>query len=166
MSLLKLCAWLQATPVGVLVRESLWVFPTLVAIHILGLAASVGLVVWFDLRLLDAHMRESSAARVYGQIMPWALGGFVVMWVSGALLVSGFATAAYGNVYFRVKVAALALAGLNALLYHCVTARRMAQQHGRVSKPPSARLAGLISIVLWVVVIMAGRMLSYTLYSH
>jgi hypothetical protein len=98
--------------------------------------------------------------------MPWAFGGFLVMVVSGVTLASGFATAAYGNVYFRVKMVALLLAAVNALVYHRITERRVANWDGAADTPLPARMAGLISIVLWVIVILAGRMISYTLYAR
>ena len=165
-SILRLCQWLEQTPVGLLVRESQYGFPILVAIHIAGLWLSAGIVVWFDLRLLGVSMRRVPARTVYRQLMPWAFGGFMVMVVSGGMLASGFATAAYANVYFRVKMVALLLAGVNAVVYHRITARRMAQRDGAARLPWPARAAGLLSIAAWTIVILAGRMISYTLYSH
>ena len=90
-SILRLCQWLEQTPVGLLVRESQYGFPILVAIHIAGLWLSAGIVVWFDLRLLGVSMRRVPARTVYRQLMPWAVGGFLVMIVSGGMLASGFA---------------------------------------------------------------------------
>ncbi len=163
--LLNLCAWLEATPAGTWVRESLYGFPILVAIHILGLTLSAGIVVWFDLRLLGISMRRVAVSTVYRRLMPWAFVGFTSMFVSGGVLLSGFAVSAYGNWYFRLKMAALLLAGVNALVYHKVTERRIAEWEFAERPPSPARLAGLLSIVLWITVIMAGRMVAYTLYS-
>jgi hypothetical protein len=165
-SILKLCEWLEATPAGVFVRESLYGFPILVAIHILGLTLSVGTVVWFDLRLLGVSMSRVAVSQVYRRLMPWAFGGFAVMFMTGGLLLSGFATSAYGNLYFRAKMIALLLAGVNALVYHTVTERRIAQWDAAARIPWPARMAGLISVTLWAMVIMAGRMVAYTLYSR
>jgi hypothetical protein len=111
-------------------------------------------------------MRQSTPMRVYRQVMPWAFAGFATMVISGALLLSGFATAAYGNLYFRVKVAALLLAAVNAVIYHRVTERRLTREASGLPSPVAARFAALTSIALWMVVILAGRMMSYTLYSH
>jgi uncharacterized protein DUF6644 len=166
MSLLNFCTWVEGTPIGLFVRESLWGFPTLVAIHIMGLAVSAGMVVWFDLRLLGWSMRGSPVSMVYRQLMPWAFGGFFVMFVTGSLLLTGAAVAAYGNLYFRVKASALVLAGVNALVYHTVTERGIRDWNEAARPPLPARMAGLISVVLWGTVILAGRMMSYTLYSH
>ena len=155
---------LENSQVGVLVRESLYGFPILVGIHILGLVLSVGTFLWFDLRLLGFALRSAAVSRVYRHIIPWATSGFMVMFLSGAMLFTGYATKAYGNPYFRVKVAALLLAGLNAALYHVVTERGQPAWDTATRLPPAARAAGLISLLLWATVIMCGRLMAYTMY--
>ncbi len=86
------------------------------------------------------------------------------MFVSGGFLLAGFATAAYDNLYFRVKAAAILLAGLNAVVYHLVTERHIARWDTGVRPAGAARAAGLMSILLWALVILAGRMMSYTMF--
>lgn len=164
MSLLNVCEWLEATAVGVFARESANGFQILVAIHILGLTVSVGTLVWFDLRLAGVSMPRCPVSTVYRRLMPWTLAAFVVMFISGACLFTGFATKAYGNVYFRLKLAAIVLAGLNALFFHLVTERRIARWDNDAQPPLAARVAGVISIVIWTGVILAGRMMSYTMF--
>lgn len=147
-----------------LVRESLWGFQILVAIHIMGLALSVGTLAWFDLRLSGLTMALMPVSGVYRRLIPWAAVGFVVMFVSGGLLFIGFAASAYGNVYFRIKLLALASAGVNAAVYHRFTERDLARWDADPCPPLAARLAGGASLLLWTVVILCGRMISYTLY--
>lgn len=155
--------WLEATSLGLLVRESLWGFPIIVAVHIMGLTLSIGTLVWFDLRLLGVSMQGHRASAMYRRLMPWMFTGFAMMLVSGFMLLAGFATAAYDNVYFRIKVAAMLLAALNAFVYHRFTERRIAQWDAG-APPTGARAAGLVSIGVWAVVIIAGRMMSYTMF--
>jgi hypothetical protein len=162
--LLELANWLENTSAGVMVRESQWGFPILVAIHLFGLTLSVGVVIWFDMRLLGISMRSCSVSEVYRRLMPWAFVGFVVMFVSGGLLLAGFATAAYGNTYFRIKVATLLLAGLNAVWYHSRTERTIAGWDDNAKPPLMARMAGLTSFTAWMAVVFAGRMMSYTMF--
>ena len=164
MSVLSFCKWLEATPVALMVRESLWGFQILAAIHIMGLALSVGTFVWFDLRLLGLAMTRVRVTDVYRRLMPWAGVGFLVMFTTGALLFAGSATNAYGNLAVRIKLSAIALAGVNALVYHLLTERQIAAWDAAPRPPLGARVAGLISIALWTSVILAGRMISYTLY--
>jgi hypothetical protein len=157
-------AWLEATSVGVMVRESLWAFPILVAVHIMAITISVGLLVWFDLRLLGVSMVRYRASMMYRRLMPWMFSGFAVMVASGLLLLAGFATPAYGNVYFRIKMSAMALAAVNAFVYHRYTERRIAEWDGAAAPPAGARSAGLVSICVWAIVIMAGRLMAYTMF--
>jgi hypothetical protein len=156
--------WLEATSLGVLVRESPWGFPILVAFHIMGIMLSVGTLVWFDLRLLGISMTGVKASRMYRRLMPWMFTGFAVMFITGFMLLAGFATAAYDNVYFRVKVLAMVLAAVNALVYHRFTERRIIQWDDVPGPPTAARMAGLVSISVWMTVIIAGRMMSYTMF--
>ena len=80
------------------------------------------------------------------------------------MLFIAFATSAYANVYFRIKAFAILLAGVNALLYHVTTERTIGGWDDAARPPLPARLAGLTSIVVWTVVILAGRMMSYTVF--
>lgn len=163
MTLMQIFEWLEATSVGALIRESAWGFPIVVALHLMGITLSVGTLVWFDLRLLGASMTGVQASLIYRRLMPWMCTGFAVMFITGFLLLAGFATAAYDNLYFRIKISAMVLAAANAFVYHRFTERRIAQWDAGVP-PTGARAAGLVSMCVWAVVIVAGRMMSYTMF--
>lgn len=162
--LLSIAKSLEQTPIALLVRESLWGFQITVALHILGMILSVGTVVWMDLRLLGLSMRRVPVSVAYRQLMPWAGAGFVVMLVTGSMLLMAYASNAYENPYFRAKLLALTLAGLNALVYHTTIERRIDQWDAQAHPPLPARMAGLLSILLWAGVVLAGRLTAYTLY--
>lgn len=164
MSLMQVVVWLEARWGSRWVQESLYGFAIVVAIHIVGLTLSVGTLVWFDLRLLGVSMLRIPVSQLYRRLMPWFLCGFGVMFLSGGTLLAAYATSAYGNLYFRIKATALVLAGMNAFFYHRVTERQIHRwDEARVPALP-ARAAGLISILVWGVVIFAGRMMSYTMF--
>lgn len=165
MSVLEFCEWIENTPLGVLARESSYGFQILAGLHILGLTVSVGALVWFDLRLLGVSMPRCPVSEVYRRLMPWMFSGFAVMFITGVLLFSGFATRAYGNLYFRLKLVAMVLAGANAWYFHFKTERGIAEWDEGVRPPLPARFAGLVSIVMWAAVILAGRMMSYTMFT-
>ena len=164
MLLFQVAEWLESTSVARWVQESLYGFALVVAIHILGLTLSVGTLIWFDLRLLGVSMLRIPVSQLYRRLMPWTLSGFAVMFASGGILLAAYATSAYGNLYFRIKAVALLLAGINAFFYHRVTERQIhTWDEARLPSLP-ARAAGLISILVWGVVIFAGRMMSYTMF--
>ena len=160
----NLFVWLENTPVGLFARESLYGFQILAAMHILGLTVSVGTLFWFDLRLLGVSMVRCPVSEVYRRLMPWMLSGFALMLTTGGLLFTGFATKAYGSTYFRLKILAIVCAGVNALVFHLVTERNIVAWDAQPRPPGPARLAGLVSILLWTTVIICGRMMSYTMF--
>ena len=164
MSILKVCHWLETTAAALIVRRSAYGFQVVAGLHILGLTLSVGTLLWFDLRLLGVTMRQCAVSEVYRRLAPITLTGFVLMGVTGAWLFSGFATKAYGNAAFRIKLAALVLAGVNALVFHLLTERDRAGWDHAARSPRAARAAGLISLVLWATVILCGRVMSYTMF--
>lgn len=156
--------WLRAleqTRIGELVRES-W-FPYLEGTHVLALSLSVGTVMWFDLRLLGAAMRSRSVSEVFHSLKGWMFAGFTVMFVTGALLFAAHATKAYESRSFRAKLALLLLAGINTLVFHLTIDRRRVEWDNTPVPPRAARLAGLLSLVLWLSVITAGRLVAYDL---
>ena len=160
----QVATWLEATRIAVWVQESQFGFAIAVGVHILSLMLSVGMLVWFDLRLLGVSMLRIPISHLYRRLMPWILTGFVLMFVSGGVLLAAYAGAAFGNVYFRLKVAAILLAGVNAFFYHRFTERQIARWDEARTPSRPARAAGLISIVLWAGVILAGRAMSYTIF--
>jgi hypothetical protein len=162
MSLLELFLWIENTRVGTAIRESLYFFPLVETGHVLGLAISVGTIVWFDLRLLGVAMRHDPVSEVFEQLKHWMRAGFSIMFVTGGLLFWSEATRAYASFYFWLKLALLMLAGLNILVYHWGIDRHRSEWDKAPIPPLSARVAGLISIVLWLGVIAAGRIMAYT----
>jgi len=164
MTLSTILEWLEGTALAGLIQESLYGFPAVVAVHILGLMLSVGTLLWVDLRLLGLCLRTRRVAEIYRGLAPWFAAGFAMMFASGVVLFTAFATAAYANVFFRMKIVAIVLAALNAVAFHRLSGRSATWD--TAPQPPAAvRIAGLISLVLWVGVIVAGRMMSYTMFS-
>ena len=156
--------WLHAleqTWIGEVVRES--AFPYVEGTHVLALSLSVGAVVWFDLRLLGAAMQSRPVSEVFASVRHWMTAGFVVMFVTGFMLFAAHATKAYESRIFRVKMAMLVLAGLNMLIFHLTTDRRRSEWNEAPVPPAAARMAGLLSLVLWLSVIAAGRFFAYEL---
>lgn len=159
----ELLQWLEASAPAALIQTSLYGFVIAVAVHLLGLTLSVGTLLWVDLRMMGVALRSLPLRAVYRGLAPWFLFGFAVMLTSGAGLFAAFATAAYESFYFRIKMAAIALAAVNAIVFHFVIARR--EDDAADARPTLAvRAAGFTSLALWIVVILCGRMMSYTIF--
>ncbi|HTW23310.1 MAG TPA: DUF6644 family protein [Candidatus Baltobacteraceae bacterium] len=162
MLILRLCTWLESTQVAAAIRESTWLFPTIETIHVLSIVIVVGSIAMFDLRLLDLGSRDRSVTDVYNDVMPWTRSSFVCAVIAGALLFSSSATKYYANVPFRLKMLALLLAGLNTAYFELWTRRSIASWNIAPRTPRAAKLAGGISLVLWIVVVACGRWIGFT----
>ena len=163
-SLFRLFEWLGNTPWSVALHESRYAFLVVLTVHVLTLAVFVGTAMMIDLRLLGVTMRRVPVSEVMERLVPWSGAGLLLMLTSGALLFYAAPLVRYQNIFFRLKMAALVLALLNAWLFRRTVYRRIADWD-RVPVPPrQARLAGALSLVLWVIIITAGRMMAYQDY--
>ncbi len=137
--------------------ESLFAYPVVQGVHVLALAFAVGLLGLADLRLAGILLPQHSEREIVSGLRPWFIGGFSVLLVTGLLLFLPKATQLYANPLFLVKLALIALAGLNALWFE-LNYRRGDVVAWRYLSP---RAAGLISLGLWITIIVLGRLLAY-----
>jgi hypothetical protein len=88
------------------------------------------------------------------------------MVVSGALLFYAIPVKTYLNVFFRLKVAFLLMAGLNVAVFQATASRRMARWDLDLRPPPGARVAGGLSLALWALIVVCGRMIAYNWFDQ
>ncbi len=161
MSLLPFCQWLADTPGSIALHESLFMYPLVESAHVLTLCLFLGMAIMFDLRLLGLTLIRVPITEMKKRLGPWMVAGFMVMVVTGVALFYAIPVRSYQSVFFRIKVVALALAGLNAWVFHTTIDRRVAEWDLAPKPPRAARRAGATSLVLWAIIVVAGRMIAY-----
>jgi hypothetical protein len=159
-----LIVWMNDSPIGTGIRESIWAFPIIEATHVLALALSVGVLIWFDLRLMGWGMKHTPISQIHRQVMPLATFGFLIMFVTGFLLFWSEAIKCYTSGFFRAKVVFLLAAGINAAIFELSTKKTIHEWDKYPIPPMRARMAGLVSIISWTAVIAAGRATAYNLF--
>lgn len=164
MSLLPFCEWLASTEWSIALHESLYMYPLVESAHVLTLCLFVGMSVLLDLRLLGLALRPVPLTDITKRLMPWMIAGFIVMVITGLLLFYAIPVRSYQNVFFRLKVIFLILAGLNAWTFHNTIYRHVDEWEHDAVPPARARFAGAASLVLWACIIIAGRMIAYNWY--
>jgi hypothetical protein len=160
MSILQICEWIANTSVSVGIRESIWTYPIIESVHVLGLTLFLGLLLLWDTRLLGFVLRRVPVSALWRQLFPWIAFGAIIITISGTLLFWSDPVKFYGNIFFRTKVVALVLAAANALAYHLGIERRLVQWD-TASTPRAAKIAGATSIAIWAVVVVVGRLIAY-----
>ena len=159
--ILSFCQWLETTPPAAALRDSVWVFNLTEVVHTLGIIFVAGTIMLVDFRLLGLGLKRMPVSHVVSRVVPRTLWGFGLMLVSGACLFSAEAVKLYSSPAFRIKLVLLSLAGLNALIFHRTVYRQAADWDEALVAPPRARLAGLLSLILWMCIIAAGRAIAY-----
>ncbi len=165
MSFLSVFEWLAHTRASVAMTESVWAFPIVESIHVLSLCLFLGMTTILDLRLLSLVMRDLPVSEVATRLLPWTAAGFVLMVVSGALTFLNAPVRYYENMFFRIKMAALLLAGLNVWVFHTGIWRKVAAWDRHAVAPFRARLAAGLSLFLWACIVVAGRMIAYNWFN-
>jgi len=114
-----------------------------------------------DLRLLGFVTTKQRVSHIIEQLEPLAIKGFIVMFISGLLLFIAEPLKCYNTIAFWLKVLMLAITGLNVWYFHKKVYPGVAAWDDAVVLPRQARMVGLISMVLWFGIIVAGRWTAY-----
>ncbi len=155
-SWLRIFEWCEATAIGSSIRESLWLFPVIEAVHLLGLCVLGGSILVVDLRMLGSGLRHQPVASLAREAKPWLLGSLAVMIASGTSLFLSEAVKCYYSPAFWTKIATLQI----ALLFTLTVRERVAL--ASVDATRTTRLVGAASLTLWFIVAAAGRWIGFS----
>lgn len=156
--LLPLFEWFEATPLGTGVRESLWLFPVIEAIHLLGLCMLGGALLIVDLRLLGLGLRRQSVRTLSRAVRPWLVVAVLLMVATGGLLFLSESIKLYYSRSFWVKVSVLPF----ALAFTFGVREPLIGRFGLDDGGWRARLLGTASLALWFTVAAAGRWIGFS----
>ena len=138
-------------------------FPTFESLHVLGVAVLLGSLFMVDLRLLGLAARRYSVRRMSDELTPWTFGAFALAIVTGMLLVIVHPTYYAANPAFVAKMVLLVLAGINMLVFHFTIWRSVDGWGDGDVIPLQAKIAGGLSLLVWVGVIAMGRWIAFFL---
>jgi len=159
--MLRFCQWIETTSLSQALSGSIWTYPILESLHTVGVAVFLGLLLVWDLRLLGVMFTRVPVTEVWSRLIPWIAVGAVFMMTSGVALFWAKPVYSWGHIFFRIKIAALFLAMLNAAAFHLGIERRLVDWDRGPVPPRAARIAGVCSIALWAVIVIAGRLIGY-----
>jgi hypothetical protein len=145
-------------------RQWLWLYPSVEIVHIAGIGLLFGSIAVFDLRLLGLS-KSIPVRALANHVLPWTAASFVLIVPSGLMMFTAHASDFIQSGVFVLKMGLILAAGLNAALFHTITFRTAdvwdSEEMRKLPPPPSARLAGALSLLLWILVIACGRLLAY-----
>jgi hypothetical protein len=151
--------WLQGTPFGLWVGESLWAYPLFETMHTIGMAMLVGSLGLINLRILG----YKSELPIFGtqQLLPLAWIGFTLNLISGLSLFASDAVYFWESYTFRVKIALVVLGGINAAVLGRRVFRDAPAGAPAVVPTSGTKWVAATSLVFWFGAICAGRLIAY-----
>ena len=156
-----LLGWLEATPLAAAMRGSVWMYPIVEIVHIVGFAILVGSVAMFDLRVLG--FGRSLPVKALGRhLLPWALACLLLIVPAGLMMFSAHPHELAGSTVFQLKLALIAAAGVNAAVFHAGAYRGALSWNEGAPAPLAAKAHAAASLLIWIAVISCGRLLAYT----
>ena len=117
--------WIEATALATSIRDSLFLFPMLESIHVIGLALVFGMIFVLDLRMLGLASSARPFEKVARDVLRWTWAGFATTLLTGSLMFTTNAGVYFNNSYFRAKMLLLAAAGINMAIFELTLGKRV-----------------------------------------
>lgn len=154
--------WLQSTGAAVQIRDGLYTFPVLESIHVVGLALVFGTIAILDLRLLGVASTNRPVSRLLADLLKWTWVAFAITAATGALMFSTNAVVYFHNTWFRAKMILLLLSAVNMLAFELTARKTLSRWDAAPSTPTAAKVVATLSLIIWVGVIVTGRVIGFT----
>ena len=156
--------WLETFGLWRLMNAFDWMWPLCEVIHFIGMALLIGSVGLLDFRVLGLG-KGLPIARLEA-LVPLGIVGFIANSVTGFLFIAGNPAGGPNayllNLAFQIKAILILLAGVNALAFYFTGISREMATLGPVDEAPrNAKIVAAASLVLWIGVIMFGRLIMY-----
>ncbi len=160
-ALAAFASWLERTPFSQKLQTVEWVIPAVQTVHILAIAAVMGAMLLFNLRLFGLSGTEVPLARFSTRFVRVIWCAVLVLLASGVLMIAAEPGRSLLNPVFQLKMALL----LAALVLTAATVRPLRARPGywsaTVAHARVARASALVSTGLWVAILFAGRWIAY-----
>ena len=157
MNLLPFFQWCEATSIGAVTRESVWLFALVEAVHLLGLAVIGGSILLVDMRMLTLLLPNRGVGELAREARPWFNRSLIVMLITGVVLFLSEAVKCYNSVPFWVKMWSLSFA---LIFTYTIRWRVISAEEGRFSAG-TQKLVALVSLALWLGVGGGGRWIGF-----
>lgn len=153
---------IEGSALGEWMRGNVLAMPWVNTLHVLCIVMVFGSILLVDLRLLGLVDRGRAVTRISGEVLRITWAAFAGAVITGSIFFAANAGTYWFNTAFRFKMLVIALAGVNMLVFQFITYRGVASWDDDVPAPRAARVAGALSILLWITVIVLGRMIGFT----
>lgn len=147
------------TWLGNLMRDVWWMWPLMENLHFFGLCAMFGALMVIDLRVLGMARTIPIAPTL--NLIPVAIAAFTINLVTGIAFYCGDPFRYTFNSAFLWKMGLIVIAGVNALWFWFGEHKKLSRLGAGDDTDMQAKLIAALSLALWVVIIILGRLIPY-----
>jgi hypothetical protein len=128
--------------------------------HVVSLMLFAGTILLVDLRMLGVMFRDTPYSTLNSKVLPLTIVGFILVVATGLLLFFSNPVHYYHSVAFRIKFIFLLVAAANIFWFHSLIQKNQAEWDARPSPPAPVKIAAVVSLASWIVVIVFGRLMA------
>ena len=155
--------FIYSNPLAQTIRENEFLFPWIEAIHVLAVTLVIGSIALVDLRMIGVRALNRAISNISKELLPITWTAFLAAAITGAILFTSNALSYSQNFYFISKIILLGLAGINMMCFQFIIGKNLDSWNHYQQLPIAARIAGAISLILWISIIFCGRWIGFTL---
>ncbi|HTI68180.1 MAG TPA: DUF6644 family protein [Caulobacteraceae bacterium] len=160
-SLHTFCNWLANTPPSQLFQNVAWIIPAVQSVHIFCISLVMGSVALIDLRLLGITGRSQSISGMTNRLLPIVWVSIVILFLTGAVLAIAEPIRSLENPAFQAKMLMLLLVGTLTFFFQDMLRGDVAFWEMSPARRATAKLTAVVSLLLWVGIVFAGRWIAY-----
>lgn len=144
---------------------SLHLWSLLEATHVLTLMLFAGTILMVDLRMLGVAFRTVPFSTLNNKVLPLTVAGFALLVFTGVILFLADPVKYYHSVWFRAKLIFLLIASANIFWFHYRIQKNQAEWDTLPTPPKGVKLAAVVSLTSWILVIVFGRLIAFTWFN-
>jgi len=160
-SLDAFCDWLANTPFSQLLQNVAWIIPMVQSVHIVCIAIVMGSIALIDLRLLGVTGHSQAISSMTKRLLPWVWWSLLVLLLTGSLLAIAEPVRSLENPAFQAKMLMVLTAGFLTFYFQGVVRGEEAFWEMTPARRLTAKMTAIVSILLWVGIVFAGRWIAY-----
>jgi hypothetical protein len=161
MDMKEFLATVAASDVPTWINTTRGAFAVVEALHVIAISTVFGTIAIVDLRLLGLPNTLRPFTEVAGETLRWTWAAFGLAVATGSVLFVTNPNFYFGNFEFRTKMLLQVLAGINMAVFELRTVKTVTLWDTSKTPPAAARIAGALSLLLWLAVIAFGRLIGF-----
>lgn len=138
--------------------------PVIQTIHIMSMTAVMGSMVFINLRVLGVAVPSQDLSEMIRRLMPWTFWALPSLFLSGGVFLLALPVRYVDNPVLGIKFAMLIPAVVLAVVFYRLARREDGYWERSSTRTRWARIIAVVSLMLWVTIVLAGRWIAYSFY--